>query len=310
MNARHLEAAGGRPALAGRPGHALFPGPSPRTTAAGATGGTPAHAGRSGRALFPGPSPRTMAEGAAGAGPFASGALGVAALALVAAAAVLLAPGEAQATLCGNGNSQTLNCPVRDYPDGIVYGLAGDGNNLSAGAGQWLNLLGSATTPVTLTAGARGVAFGAQFTGTGGLTVTVGGETNGVAHVINFVQGTNSHTGIDRNHGIHFHQSSNHTGTRVTLNVRAGVTIGTMATPMKQYGIFMRPRSSSTSQGRGAPGTTLTSAATIYAAKQGIRVHRTQGGTNDPTIITNSGDIYAGIGNLRDPLISYTKKLL
>ena len=142
-----------------------------------------------------------------------------------------------------------------------------------------------------------GAAFGGQFTGTGGITITVGGATDGTPHVINFVQGTNSHDGIDRNNGIHFWQSSNHTGTRLTLNVRAGVTIGTMATPMKRHGIFLRPQSASTSQGRGAPGTTLTSAATIYARGQGIRVNRTTGGTNDDTVITNSGDIYSGIGN-------------
>ena len=119
----------------------------------------------------------------------------------------------------------------------------------------------------------------------------------GTAHVINIVQGTNAHTGADRNNGIYLWQSTNNTGAKVEVNVRAGVTIGTMATPMKGHGISLRQYVTSTSQGRGAPGTTLTSAATIYAAKQGIRVYRTQGGTNDNTAITNTGDIYSGVGN-------------
>ena len=266
--------------------------------AEGAAGGTPAHAGRPGRASFStGPSSRTKAEGAAGAGPFASGAPGAAALALIAAAA-LLAPGEARAGAeCGFGNSMNLTCAVRDFPNGIVYGIAGDGNDWTAGSGQTFNLPGSATTPVTITAGALGVGLGGETTATGGLTINVGGATGGTAHVVNFVQGTNAHTGIDRNNGIYVHQDSNQPGVRLALNVRAGVTIGTMATPMKRHGISLRARPTSPSQGRGAPGITLTSAATIYAARQGIRVIREIGGTNDPTTITNSGDIYSGVGN-------------
>ena len=255
-------------------------------------------AGRPCRASFSGPSPRTKAEGAAGTGPFVSGAPGAAALALL-AAALLLAPGEARAGAeCGAGNGLTLNCPVRDFTNGIVYGVAGDGNNLSGtGLTQTLNLLGSATRPITITAGALGVAFGGQKTGSNALVLNIGDATGGTAHVINIVQGTNSHTGADRNNGIYLWQSTNNPGARAEVHVRAGVTIGTMATPMKGHGIFLEPRASSTSMGRGSAGTTLTSAATIYAAKQGIRVYRTEGGTNDDTAITNTGAIYSGVGN-------------
>ncbi len=255
--------------------------------------GKPGPAGRSGRASFStGPAPRTKA---AGAGPFIPGALGAAVL----AAALLLAPETARAGAeCGGGNSLTLNCAVTDFTNGIVYGIAGDGNNLvGTGIGQTINLLGSATRPITITAGPLGVAIGGQKTGSTGLTLNIGGATGGTAHVINIVQGTNAHTGADRNNGIYLWQSTNNTGASADVNVRAGVTIGTMATPMKRHGIFLEPRASSTSQGRGSAGTTLTSAATIYAARQGIRVYRTQGGTNDNTAITNTGDIYSGVGN-------------
>ncbi len=223
-------------------------------------------------------------------------ALGVAALA---AAAVLLAPGEAraQALLCGNSNDVRLDCPNRDYPDGIVYGLAGDSSNISHGVPQTLNLLGHSSGPITLTAGARGIAFGAQASGGSGLTLNIGGATGGTAHVVRFVQGTNSVSGIDRNNGIYILRTANNTGASTTLNVRAGVTIGTMATPMKQHGIFLRPHADRPSAGRGNAGLTLTNAATIHAAGQGIRIVRQIGGTNDATTVTNTGALHSGVGN-------------
>ena len=265
-----------------------------------AAGGKPVPAGRSGPALFSGPSPRTMAEGAAGTGTFVSGAPGAAALAAAVAllaAALLLAPEAARADECGIANQPVITCGNADYPNGITYGMAGDGNDISRGNGVTLAVPGRSSGPTTITAGALGVGIGAEYTATAGATFNVGGATGGVAHVVNIVQGTNAHTGIDRNNGIYLHGSSNNTHTRATLNVRAGVTIGSASAPMKQHGIFLRPRSSNTSQGRGAAGVTLTSAATIYAFKQGIRVNRTNGGTNDPTTITNTGAIFSGVGN-------------
>ena len=288
MKARFLEAAGGKPAPAGRPGHALFSGPSSRTTAALAAGGKPA----------------MFASGAPGAAALAPAVALLAAALLLApavallAAALLLAPGAARAEVeCGFGNMQVLNCPVRDFSNGIVYGIAGSGNNWSGPSGQQLNLLGSATRPITITAGALGVGIGGRTTSTGGFTINAGDATNGTPHIINIVQGTNTVSGIDRNNGIYVWQESNNTGVRVRVNVRAGVTIGTMTTPMKQHGIFINARSHNTSQGRGAPGATINSAATIYAAMQGLRINRTNGGTSDDTVITNSGAIYSGVGN-------------
>ena len=240
-----------------------------------------------------------MAEGAAGTGTFASGAPGAAALAAAVAllAAALLAPEAARADECGIANQPVITCGNADYPNGITYGMAGDGNDISRGNGVTLAVPGRSSGPTTITAGALGVGIGAEYTATAGATFNVGGATGGVAHVVNIVQGTNAHTGIDRNNGIYLHGSSNNTHTRATLNVRAGVTIGSASAPMKQHGIFLRPRSSNTSQGRGAAGVTLNSAATIYARGQGIRVNRTNGGTNDPTTITNTGAIFSGVGN-------------
>ncbi len=240
----------------------------------------------------PPPPPRVMEDRR-----FGVKALGVAAL--VAAAALLLAPGEAraQALLCGNSNDVRLDCPNRDYPDGIVYGLAGDSSNISHGVPQTLNLLGHSSGPITLTAGARGIAFGAQASGGSGLTLNIGGATGGTAHVVRFVQGTNSVSGIDRNNGIYILRTANNTGASTTLNVRAGVTIGTMATPMKQHGIFLRPHADRPSAGRGNAGLTLTNAATIHAAGQGIRIVRQTGGTNDATTVTNTGALHSGVGN-------------
>ena len=69
---------------------------------------------------------------------------------------------------------------------------------------------------------------------------------------------------------------------------------------MKQHGIFLRLQPMSSSAGQGAAGATLTSAATIYTRGQGIRVARTVGGTNDATTITNTGNIFSGVGNAAD----------
>ena len=60
-----------------------------------------------------------------------SGLLGAA---LLLAAAVSLAPGAARAqTPCGDGSLAVANCPNQDYPDGIAYGVAGNGNSITAG---------------------------------------------------------------------------------------------------------------------------------------------------------------------------------
>ena len=291
-------AAGGKPVPAGRSGRASFStGPSPRTTAEGAADGKPVPAGRPGHASFPGPSPRTTAEAAAGAGPFVSGAPGAAALApavALLAAALLLAPEAARAeTECGIANQLIITCGNADYPDGIQYF---DTSTIGHGNGSTINVLGRSSGPTTITAGAsQSTGIKLKVTTRQGATLNVGGATGGTAHVVNIVQGTNTRTSDAYNSGIHFMQ--NRLESWATVNVRAGVTIGSSSVPMKQHGIFLHWRSNQISQGRGAGSARFTGAATIYAARQGIRFVRENGGTNDETTLTNSGAIFSGVNN-------------
>ena len=292
-------AAGGKPAPAGRPGRALFSGPSPRTMAALAAGGKPAPAGLPGRALFSGPSSRTTAALAAGGKPamFVSGAPGAAALA-AAALFTVLAPGEARAEAeCGISSQRTITCGNAAYNDGIQY----FSSPLGHGNGSTLNVPGRSSGPTTITAGSGSQSAGLKLKATTqqGATVNVGGATGGVPHVVNIVQGASTRSDNDEyNNGIYFW--SNRLGAWTELNVRSGVTIGSASAPMEQHGIRFRVRSAQQSQGRGAGAPTLTSAATIYARRQGIRVHRANGATNDATTITNSGAIFSGVGNAAD----------
>ena len=78
------------------------------------------------------------------------------------------------------------------------------------------------------------------------------------------------------------------------MNVRSGVTIGTSSTPMKRHGIYMRLNPLG-----GAGASVIDNAAPIFAAKQGIRLHREVAGTTQATTITNRGAISAGCGQRR-----------
>ncbi len=218
-----------------------------------------------------------------------SGALGAALL----AAGLLLAPGEARALIeCGTSGSNTLTCSGAAYNDGIYYP---DSAKL-AGTNPTVNVPGRSAGSTTITAGSsQAVGIHVESQATHGFTVNVGGSTGGTAHVVNIVQGTNSVSGANRNNGVYLRQQSNNR--RTTLDVRSGVTIGSSTTPMKQNGIFVDLRPTAASLGVGATAGTITSAATIYAARQGIRVGRTVGGTNDATTVTNTGAIFSGVNN-------------
>ena len=251
--------------------------------------GKPGHAGRSGHASLSGPSSRTKAEGMAGTGAFVSGVLGAALL----AAALLLPPGEARAEAeCGAGNLPVLTCSNAAYSDGIFYRNT---NALNSATGNTVHVTGSSTATTTITAGsiqAVGVSLRNIFTG-GSITLNVGGETGGTAHVVHIVQGTNTRTQDDRNNGVYVSQQRSSVPTMV--NVRSGVTIGTSSTPMKRHGIYMRLNPLG-----GAGAGVIDNAAPIFAAKQGIRLHREVAGTTQATTITNRGAISAGVGNAAD----------
>ncbi len=218
-----------------------------------------------------------------------SGLLGAALL----AAALLLAPGEARALIeCGPAGSNTLTCSNAAYNDGIYYP---DSAKL-AGSNPTVNIPGRSAGSTTITAGSsQAVGIHVESQATHGFTVNVGGSTGGTAHVVNIVQGTNTNTDANRNNGVYLRQQSNHRTT--TLDVRSGVTIGSSTTPMKQNGIYVDLRPTAASLGVGATAGTITSAATIHAARQGIRVRRETGGTNAATTITNTGAIFSGVGN-------------
>ncbi len=219
-------------------------------------------------------------------------ALGIAAL--VAAAALSLAPGEARAeTECGIANQAVITCGNADYPDGIKYF---DTNTIGFGNGSTINVPGRSSGPTTITSGAsQSTGIKLKVTTRQGATLNVGDATGGTAHIVNIVQGTNTRTSDAYNHGIHFMQ--NRLESWATVNVRAGVTIGSSSAPMKQRGIFLHWRSNQISQGRGAGSARFTSAATIYAARQGIHFVRENGGTNDETTLTNTGAIFSGVNN-------------
>ena len=262
-----------------------------------AAGGKPGPAGRSGPASFSGPSSRTKTGDAAGAGLPVSGALGAA---LLAAAALLLAPGEARAIQeCGAASlGAVVTCSGASYPDGIFYG-GGD-------TGRWLqgnnriNVPGSAGATTTITATTDGTSTQSVGVyargGTGSNTwahIAIGGETDGTAHVVNIVQGTSTNTDTDRNNGVYFRtdvQSVNNSAA-TTIELRRGVTIGSATDPMKQNGLWVVLGGSG---GRGSGPATITSAAPIFAAKRGILFARNVSNITGATTITNNGDISSG----------------
>ncbi len=240
-----------------------------------------------------------------------SGALGAA---LLTAALLLLAPGDARAvTECGSALTLPITCTDTSYPDGIFYGGVDD--NQPRGNGP-INVAGSSTATTTITSTSRMVVSGGTTTtspsvgiyvyGHGGsrqwndlnvgVTVDSMGEMTDAGHVVNIVQGTSANNAADRNNGIYF-QHRQQMGDS-TARVGRGVTIGSATTPMKQNGIFYHPRGLSS---WGAGKATLISAATIFAAKQGIRVFRNPSNVYHPTYrrtshttITNSGAISSG----------------
>ena len=262
-----------------------------------AAGGKPGPAGRSGRASFSGPSSRTKTGDAAGAGLPVSGALGAA---LLAAAALLLAPGDARAIQeCGAASLNVQRtCSGASYPDGIFYG-GGDTARWLQGNNR-INVPGSAGATTTITATTDGTSTQSvgvyTRVGTGSSNwarITIGGETDGTPHVVNIVQGTSTNNATDRNNGVfHWTQNQSVSGSAATtIDLESGVTIGSAATPMKQNGLWARLDGNG---GRGSGPATITSAAPIFAAKRGILFARNTSNIAGATTITNNGDISSG----------------
>ena len=254
---------------------------------------------------------------AAGAGTPVSGALGAA---LLATAALLLAPGQARADAeCGAvpSGGGAITCSATAYANGIEYANTAP---LHGNDAYTVDIPGSstATTTISVKAAPPGSGIGTQGVavrldkswGSGGnlprgaLTVNIGGETGGTPHVVNIRQG--GATWVVQGHqdnGIHI--ANGGIGSSTTLNVRRGVTIGTQGTPMERAGINLWLDVSPLTTGgawhaQGAGGVALDNAAPIFARLAGIKVHRASGGTLQATTIVNSGDISAGVGNPSD----------
>ena len=234
---------------------------------------------------------------AAGAGTPLSGALGAA---LLAAAALLLAPGDARAIQeCGAASlNAVVTCSGASYPDGIFYGGADTGRWLQGN--NRINVPGSAGATTTITATTDGTStqsVGVYARGGTGSNdwahIIIGGETDGTPHVVNIVQGTSTNTDTDRNNGVYFRtdvQSVNNSAA-TTIELRRGVTIGSATDPMKQNGLWVVLGGSG---GRGSGPATITSAAPIFAAKRGILFARNVSNITGATTITNNGDISSG----------------
>ena len=227
---------------------------------------------------------------AAGAGAPVSGALGAS---LLAASALLLAPGEARAIEeCGRASlGATVTCSGASYSDGIFYG--------GSDTARWLlgnnrvNVPGSGASTTWIGAGAsQAVGFYGRMARGNWVELNIGGETDGTAHVVNVVQGTNSNTDADRNNGVYLWNQKQLSAT--TVNLKRGVTIGSAAAPMKQNGLWVRLDGDGYFNGRGTDQATITSAATIFAAKRGIRIGKNISNTAAATTLTNSGDISSG----------------
>ena len=239
-----------------------------------AAGGRPGPAGRSGPASFSGPSSRTKAGDAAGAGTPVSGALGAALTAsLLAAAALLLAPGGAWG--CANSgtvsSSQDFSCTNAAYPTSIRRVVDSNANltiRVPGGTGT-----GGTATVITGEAHWPGIDIDASDNSqTGNYAIYAG--TSGA---INIVDDTGSG---NASRGIRILQDGSGTA---TVDVGSQVTMGSSSSRMRQHGIYVR------SSGSGGA-VTVTNAGTVYASFEGIDVKHDGPGT---TTVTHSGTVNA-----------------
>ena len=239
-----------------------------------AAGGRPGPAGRSGPASFSGPSSRTKAGEAAGAGTPVSGALGAAlAASLLAAATLLLAPGEARAQFCLGATTATnadVTCSAATYPVSIRSTIQSNANvtvRVPGGTGA-----GGTATVITGSTFYAGInLLASDQSQTGNYAIYVG--TTAAVSIVDDTGSGNESPGIRiRQHG---------SGT-ATVDVRSQVTIGTSTSSrMRAHGIYVR------SSGSGGAAT-ITNAGTIYASYEGIDVQHDGAAT---TTVTHSGAI-------------------
>ena len=271
MKARLLEAAGGKPGPAGRPGHASFSGPSSRT----------------------------KAGDAAGAGAFVSGALGAALL----AAALLLAPGEARAQTnsCGTPDANgALSCADQAWANGILHTMGASAAALSLTVGG-----GPATRITAPSDNTTGITLSAAAGATGNLTLTVGsagavvimdgGSSVTTAQGISLQQRGSGTTSGNIRSGVTIGSESNPIPTGISGHARGagGFSLTSAATihAMDTGLILWRPAESSTTS---PAATTLENRGAITTSGDGIRVEYATPSAATQTgllTITNSGTI-------------------
>ncbi len=207
---------------------------------------------------------------AAGAGAFVSGAL---AASLLAAAALLLAPGEARAQFClgaTTASNSDVTCSAATYPVSIRSTIQSNANvtvRVPGGTGAG----GTATviTGATIYAGINLLASDNSQTGNYAIYV-------GTSDAVSIVDDTGSG---NESPGIRIRQHGSGTA---TVDVRSQVTIGTSTSSrMRAHGIYVR------SSGSGGAAT-ITNAGTIYASYEGIDVQHDGAAT---TTVTHSGTI-------------------
>ena len=221
---------------------------------------------RSRRAAVPAPATRIAPRG------------GMAGMALAFLAAFLLAPGaaRAQSTECGSpADRGAITCADQAWTIGILHTMSDAATSLSLTVGG-----GTATT---VTTGFSGILLEAGSTSAvGDLALTVGSA--GAVAVVEGISGSNGIEMTQKGSGM------------ATLDVRRGVTIGAEATPMGARGIYLVLNRDAANRGGGAA--SLTSGATIHAARQGLYVWRASTAqTSAATTITNIGAISAGVNN-------------
>ena len=221
-----------------------------------------------------------MKFGGGGGGCMNGGTVPALAVSLMLAPVLTLAPGEARAQTndCGTPTNGELSCADQAWSSGITE---------DAGASSLTLIVGGGTaTTVTAPAGAsRAVNLDSGSGATGNnLELRVGSA--GAVAIVKAASGTND--------GLRLQQQGSGTA---TIDVRSTVTIGSQSNQMSGRGIEL--------QALGAGAASITNAAAIHAAGDGIHLRRTTAGaTSAATTIVNSGDIRTGADGIEVSYLS------
>ena len=200
---------------------------------------------------------------------------------------LLLAPDEARAqrNQCGALSSGAATCSDQAYASGIRYDVTGGWVNGVAGDVRLTIPGGSATTITAPTAAgwgsgvvARTAVQGTSDSTTRTIALTIGAGTTAVA----IVRSTNTNTGGFDNTGVAVHQRGN-AADATTVTLGGGVTIGTEAAPMQNFGVHVLVDATANTAAH-----KIESAATIHSTGFGLLMDNRGAGDS---VVTNSGSI-------------------